>query len=457
MAYDLDDRVSKRQMTRRDFLWLSSVTTAGAVTGCVVNPVTGKRQLMLMSEAQEIQIDKENAPHQLSSDYGPVQDQALNAYLTQLGTPMAKLSHRPQMPYSFRVVNATYVNAYAFPGGTIATTRGILLGLGNEAELGGLLGHEIGHVCARHTAQRMTKGMVTGALLAGVVAYVESQHEQYAGAAAALGGLGAGVLLARYSRSDERQADALGMQYMTQAQLNPQGMVGLMELLQSLSKHKPSAIEMMLATHPMSDERYRTAKAAVGTKYKSAQGMELHQERYMDNTARLRQIKGAIEAMQESDAEMAKKRFPQAETALARALRIAPNDYTGLVMMAKCQFLQKKYDQADDYVERAKRANPGEAQAHNVSGLTKLKRNRFAAAYQEFATYERALPGNPDTVFFRGLSQEGMQHKEQAAKEYARYLKLVNQGEQAQHAYKKLVEWGYIKPQPQPGAEQRSS
>ena len=247
------------------------------------------------------------------------------------------------------------------------------------------------------------------------------------------------------------------MQYMTQAQLNPQGMVGLMELLQSLSKHKPSAIEMMFATHPMSDERYRTAKTAVSTKYKAAQGMALHRERYMDNTARLRKIKGAIEAMQESDGEMAKKRFPQAEAALTRALRIAPNDYTGLVMMAKCQFLQKKFDQADEYIERAKRAYPGEAQAHNVSGLTKLKRNRFDAAFQEFDAYERKLPGNPDTIFFKGISQEGMQHKEQAAKEYTRYLKLVNQGEQAQHAYKKLVEWGYIKPQPQPGAAQRSS
>jgi predicted Zn-dependent protease len=119
-----------------------------------------------------------------------------------------------------------------------------LLELDNEAELAGLLGHEIGHVNARHTAERMTKSILTSLVVAGVAIYVEKKHEKYAPLAAGLGNIAAGALLAHYSRDDERQADELGMEYMTRAGYNPEGMVGLMDVLRSLSDHKPSTIDM---------------------------------------------------------------------------------------------------------------------------------------------------------------------------------------------------------------------
>ena len=125
-------------MTRRRFLWLSSMAAAGFAAGCATNPVTGKSQLMLVSEDQEIQIDQQYAPYQFSADYGTAQDKALNSYIDRTGKNMAAGTHRTRMPYNFHVVNATYVNAYAFPGGTIACTRGILLSLENEAELAAL-------------------------------------------------------------------------------------------------------------------------------------------------------------------------------------------------------------------------------------------------------------------------------------------------------------------------------
>ena len=130
----------KHGITRRDFLWLSSMATAGLMVGCATNPVTGKSQFMLVSEDDEIKLDQQNSLIQFSADYGPVQDQKLNDYINRTGKNLAKQTHRPHLPYSFRAVNATYVNAYAFPGGSIAATRGILLALDNEAELAALLG-----------------------------------------------------------------------------------------------------------------------------------------------------------------------------------------------------------------------------------------------------------------------------------------------------------------------------
>ncbi len=340
------------------------------------------------------------------------------------------------------------MNAYAFPGGSIACTRGILLALDNEAELGALLGHELGHVNARHTAERMSKGILLQAAAVGLGVGVGAgtDSEVLGGLAMGAGSIGAGALLAKYSRDDERQADALGMEYMVRSNYNAQGMVGLMDVLRSLSERKPNAIDLMFSTHPMSDERYQTAVETAATKYGSAKSFPLHRERYMDHTAKLRAMKGAIEEMQNGEKAMAKKDFPTAEGHFRKALKEAPEDYAGLCMMSKCLMAQKKYKQARRYAERAKQVYPEEAQAHHLSGITKLAGRDFGRAYEDFSSYEKLLPGNPNTIFLEAYSLEGMGRRRDAANEYYRYLNTVNQGDQARYAYGRLVEWGYVKP-----------
>jgi predicted Zn-dependent protease len=433
------------EMTRRDFLLIMALSSAGLVAGCAMDPVTGMPQLMLVSESQEIDADKKHSPHQFSADYGTLQDQDLNKYIDKTGRKMAALTHRPNMPYSFRGVNATYVNAYAFPGGSIACTRGILLALDNEAELAALLGHELGHVNARHTAEQMSKGILASVAVSGVAAYVGSDNRALGDLAAGLGNIGAGVLLSKYSRDNEREADALGMEYMVKSQYNPNGMVGLMDMLRSMSKHKPNVIELMFATHPMSDERYKTVLETSSTEYRSAADYSLYRERYMDHTAKLRTMKRAIEEMQNGEKEMAKKAFRASEGHFQKALIEAPEDYAGHVMMAKCQLAQKKYGEASRYAQIAKQLYPEEAQAYYVNGISKIEEKDYGVAYEEFRKYEKLLPGNPSIIFLKGYALEGMTRIRDAAIEYQRYLEIVDQGEQARYAYGRLVEWGYIK------------
>ena len=434
----------KSSLSRRDFLWVASASTAGMLVACAVNPVTGKRELSLMSEGEEVAIDKQHSPHQFSADFGAVQDPALNKYISDVGMKMTAISHRPQMPYSFRAVNATYVNAYAFPGGSIATTRGILLELENEAELAALLGHELGHVNARHTASRMSKAMLLNAAV-GVGAILVSSKDETAGLiTAGAGALGSTLLLAKYSRDDERQADALGMQYMTNAGYSPEGMIGLMDVLRNLSSHKPNAIEAMFASHPMSDERYQTAVTSSNTTYASAKDKKMSRERYMDNTTKLRKLKGAIGLMQDAQQEMGQKRYDQAETQLKTALKQAPNDYAGLVLMTYCQLAMEKPKAAEGFAEKAKKVYPKEAQGHYLGGISKLQQKKYSTAYQDFAAYDSLLPGNPNTTFLKGYTQENMDHKPQAATEYKKYLQAVNQGDEADHARSRLIEWGYM-------------
>ncbi|HWR91497.1 MAG TPA: M48 family metalloprotease [Desulfobacterales bacterium] len=432
-------------LTRRRFMWLTGMSAVGIAGGCATNPVTGKSQFMTVSEEEEIQIDRQYSPMQFSEDYGPVQDSALNTYVSGVGRALAGRTHRPNMPYSFRVVNATYINAYAFPGGSIACTRGILVNLDNEAELAALLGHEIGHVNARHTAEQMSKGQLSSILVGGLSIIADVAAPGMGQVASSLGGAGAGAFLASYSRDNERQADALGTEYMVKAGYGPEGMVGLMELLNSLHKSKPSSIELMFSTHPMSDERYQTAVSAVNTTYASSKGLPLYRERYMDHTAQLRAIKGAIDAMEKGDKALGAKNFSQAEALYQNALKQAPNDYAGLVSMARCQLMQKKYSEGARYAQLAKSVYPQENQGHFLSGFAELNLKQYDAAYRDFQASQRLLPGNPTTVFFMGYAQEGMGRRPEAAQEYRRYLQQVRQGSYAQHAQRRLVEWGYAR------------
>ncbi len=432
-------------MGRREFLRLTGLAAAGLASGCAVNPVTGRSQLMLVSEQDEIRIDRDNRAHQFSADYGPVQDGPLNDYVNRTGLEIASFTHRSQMPYSFRAVNAPYVNAYAFPGGSIACTRGLLLELENEAELAALLGHELGHVNARHTAQQMSKGMLVSAAMGGITAVASTGDTILGDLVSGLGGIGVGALLAKYSRDNEREADSLALAYMVRTGYSPEGMVGLMDMLRKASTRRPSALELMFSTHPMSGERYETMKGNVERHYRNDLGRPIHRERYMDRTAGLRAVRGTIEALQAGDKAMGEKKFDEADGHYRRALKESPDDYTALVKCAECSLARKRYPEARRFAETAKGVYPKEARAYYVSGISRVLEKDWDGAFGEFAAYDDLLPGNPNTTFLKGFSLEGMGRKREAAQEYYRYLQAVSSGDQAKYAYNRLVEWGYVK------------
>ena len=428
-------------LSRRDFLQAGALASGALLAGCAVNPVTGQSQLMLLGQGDEIAIDRANAPHQFSSDYGVSQDARLAAYLDGFGRRMAAQTHRPGMPYRFVPVNAVYVNAYAFPGGSVAATRGILLSLGSEDALAALLGHEFGHVNARHTAAQMSTGIVLSLALAGAASLAGSR---YADLAAGLGGIASGALLARYSRDDERQADALSLEYLTRAGYHPAGLLELMDVLRKLEREKPSALEQMFASHPMSEERYRTAERRISALPATGPQPAASRERYLDETAALRRDAAAIQRLQEAERLLMAKKPDRAVESAAAALRDAPADYAGLLIMAKCQLALRRFGEAERHALAGAAAYPAEPQARHLTGVARLGLGRFDAALAEFDAYERLLPGNPYTVFFQGRSHEGLGRKRQAGERYASFLKQVNEGEEAKYAARRLREWGML-------------
>ncbi len=444
----IENQLIKNSLTRRSFLQLStlaSLSFLGGLAGCAIDPVTGRKQLMLMSRDQEVAIDKQHSPFQFSSDYGVTQDKALNAYISDVGNRMLPVVHRKDMPYNFQCVNATYINAYAFPGGSIAVTRGILLELENEAELAALLGHELGHVNARHSAEQASKGTISGLLVSGLSVLASSQGAGLGSLTQQLGTLSQGLFLSKYSRENENEADALGHEYMTGAKYDSQGFVGLMNMLNSLNKSHGSSVQMLFATHPMSSDRLEKAVSRDRGQYTYTKDFSLQKDRYMDNTASLRQMKDAIVLMQEGEKHLAKEDYGKAESAFKSALKKADRDYTAHLLMAKCMLIQEKSGQALSHSKKAKQLYPQESQGYYIAGLASLAEKKYGQAEKDFARCGQILPGNPQVTFYRGYSLDKSNQKDPAAKKYMAYLKEINyaSNKYSQYAYKRLKAWGY--------------
>ena len=439
-----------RIVSRRDFLKYSAMTygafaTLPFLTGCAVDPVTGRNQLMMMSRDQEIGIDKRQSSFQFSSDYGVTQDASLNQYIGEVGTGMLAHVHRSDMPYNFQCVNATYVNAYAFPGGSIAVTRGILLDLDNEAQLAALLGHELGHVNARHSAEQAAKNQLSSILVGGLSVLASTQGVGMGQLTKQLGSLGQGLFLSSYSRENEREADRLGQEYMVKAGYSSKGFVGLMEMLNSLNKANPSSSQMLFATHPMSSKRLQAALERDNTQYEHTHSLALNRERYMDKTASLRQKKGAILKMQEGEKYLGKEEYDNAQEAFKSAIHQAKHDYTAHVLMAKCMLIQKKSSQALSYANLAKSLYPTESQGYYIAGLSNLAEKKPSQAYGDFKRCDELLPGNPQLTFYKGYSLDNSGQKQEAADNYVNYLKQINyqSNKFSKHAYQRLKAWGY--------------
>jgi len=221
----------------------------GAVS-CALNPVTGKRELMLMSASDELAMGQQTDP-QILQTYGKYEDADLARYVNALGKRLGALSHQPNLTYSIQVLDSPVVNAFAVPGGYVYLTRGILAYLNDEAELAGVVAHEIGHIAARHSAQQYSKAQFAQLGL-GLGSAVSKTFRKYAGVAQA----GVGLLFLSFSRSNEREADALGVEYSAKAGYDSNHMANLFVSLERLNPGESrGGLPGWFSTHPNPENR----------------------------------------------------------------------------------------------------------------------------------------------------------------------------------------------------------
>ena len=277
----------KKRCTRTQVLQrLALVSALGLwLAGCAVNPATGKREFMLVSEGQELEMGAAY-DSQVVASIGLYNDPALQTYVVDLGKKLAATTERPNLPWTFRVVDDPSVNAFAIPGGHVYITRGILAHMTNEAELAAVMGHEIGHVTARHTAQQMTQQQLAGLGLAiGTIA--SSRIAQYAGQASQA----LQVLFLKFSRDDENQADQLGIRYSSRANYDSRQMINVMQMLDRVQAQSGSKLPEWLATHPDPGNRIQHINAILSSTQANFAGATVNGDVYQ------RRIDGMIFGM----------------------------------------------------------------------------------------------------------------------------------------------------------------
>ena len=240
-------------------LVVASLCSLLTVAGCAVNPVTGQQQLMLLSEQDEFRLGSQT-DQSVIEQYGVYGDAVLQNYLQGIGRSMAQISHRPGLDWQFKVMDSPVVNAFAAPGGYVYVTRGLLAAVNNEAELAGVLGHEIGHVTARHSAQQYSKMMLANIGL--------GLGEQIMGGYGDLLGpimkTGAGLLFLKFSRDDEREADAIGVEYASRSGYDAGRMADFFITLQnqpSTNGEQGERLPEFFSTHPNPLNREASVRA----------------------------------------------------------------------------------------------------------------------------------------------------------------------------------------------------
>ncbi len=234
------------------------------VSSCAKNPVTGKRDFMLMSTEQEIAMGQQSDP-EIAGYFGIYEDKTLQQFISEKGQQMAAISHRKELKYQFKVVDSPVVNAFAVPGGYVYFTRGIMAHFNNEAEFAGVLGHEIGHITARHSAKQYSKSMIAQlGLVVGMV--VSPEFAQFADVAQQ----GVGLLFLKFGRDAERESDKLGVEYSTTIGYDAQEMADFFATLDRIGKQSGGEeVPTFLSTHPdPMDRQDRVTKMAADWKKK---------------------------------------------------------------------------------------------------------------------------------------------------------------------------------------------
>ncbi len=355
--------------------------------GCSTNPVTGRQELALVSTEQELALGSKNyAPYRQAEGGDYVLDPALSAYVREVGQRLARVSDR-KLPYEFSIVNDSTPNAWALPGGKIALNRGLLVELGSEAELAAVLGHEIVHAAARHTAQGMQRDWaMQGALLAASMALGDSGYRDLALTG---GQVGSQLVQQGYGRDAEREADYYGMLYMARAGYDPAAAVELQRTFVRLAEGKQANwLAGLFASHPPSQERvdnnFKTAREL------SATG-ERGRERYQRMIARLQRTQPAYAAY-----DQAREALKAGDRRKARAL-----------------------------VDKAIAIEPGEALFHGLRGDLLVEAGDRSAA---LAAYDRAVRANPDYFkhyLTRGYLRRELGDSSGAGRDFRRSLELL--------------------------------
>lgn len=375
---------------------------AAFLAGCAVNPVTGKRQLMTVSTASEIQMGQQNYAPMRQSQGGDYDiDPALTRYVQGVGSRLAAQSE-VALPYEFAVLNNSVPNAWALPGGKIAINRGLMTELESEAQLAAVLGHEVVHAAARHTASQISRGMLLqGLVLATAVA---SSDSDYGNLAVGGAGLAAQLITMKYGREAELESDFYGMQYMSKAGYDPRGAVSLQETFVRLSEgRRTDWLSGLFASHPPSQERVNANMATAATLPAGGKTGEAEFQRAMQKT---RAVKPAYDAYDEGRKALSEKKLDEALVLSNKALDLFPQEAHFHALRGDIRLVADKYDMAVTNYSRAIERRNNFFYYHLQRGLAKKELGQTDGAVVDLERSIDLLPTAPAHYALGGIAQQ---------------------------------------------------
>jgi len=446
-----------------------------AVAGCRLNPVTGSRELALVSQQEEIALGHQTHPNVIFMYDGEYHDPELNRYLGTIVMRLHACSHRREMPMEFTMLNTSVVNAFATPAHVYAT-RGFLARLENEAQFAAVMGHELAHVAAGHTAKQLSNNLLTGLVfgLAGSAAGDSAGSRVAVG----LGEVSVTLLGLSYSREQERQADRVGTYYMALAGWDAEQAVQMQRLLASMGRRRDTVLDRYLSTHPQTDNRIMEIRNVIQEKdlrsSRYIQGDGTYAERWTRRLRELRSIDrafgpydrgtelldegdyaGALSAANESldmrtdqppfhrlkgDALLGLDRLAEAQAAYLEALaqdrRYVPaNTGLGFVFVK-----QGKFAEAEKEFAIAAHGFPGSVAARYGLGMTRYELGRYAEAIPPLEAVAGARPNDPDVHYPLAVCYDRTGRPADAYHSYQRALQSGLTGERKEHARKRVRE-----------------
>lgn len=454
-------------------------------SGCATNPVTGKSQLMLVSESQELQMGKNLYPNALwaaEGGGGEYKDDRLKAYLKGVVMNIHAVSHRANLPLDFSIQDSSVPNAWAIPG-YVVITRGLVAGLQSEAEFVFVMGHEIGHVSARHSASQMSYGMLQQLGLGTANAVFGGTLAGQAGVA--LGALGSNLVMMKFSRSDELQADEIGVLYMTKLGYDPNNAINAHknlqksadEYLKSLGKtsEERGFFEELMSTHPRSSVRIDEIQEMIkNSGAASIKGDGTNRQIYLDMTSDIRRAteiyknyydKALLEykkknfdaadtlldtAISKDSSQAAfhtlrgiirihKKDNASAEQYLNRALILNPDYQPAMRGMGALSYNMGNYQRAVEILKKSISLFPQDASSHFYLGMSYFRLNSYTSAIPYLKAYADAQSSHPEVHGALGICYESTNELVAAYNSYVNQVKVAPNNEFGRHAASRIA------------------
>ena len=312
----------------------------------------------------------------------------------------------------------------------------------NEAELASVLGHEIGHVTARHVSTALTRQLTAQLVLTAMTAYLEEKEVKHSEYYSLAGLLATQLMMLKFSRSQESQADELGIQYMAKLNYNTEGFVKMLEILHSAQSREPTAVEGWMSSHPLTRDRIEAAKSQIAQISTSADA-KFNEDEFKRRTKVLQQVEPAYKHYDQAEKMMSEGQIQPAIAEYKKAIEIAPNQATFYSDLAFAYFKSNQLTESQSNIDKALQLYPGLFQSQFYSGLIYFQAKDYRRSLASFDAADKLIPSQPSVKLNQGMCYENLKNTEMAVKKYREVLELANEGEIAQKAQERLTALGY--------------